>query len=120
MLRLFKWLFLISKVRKDQRLRQTFAAMQSLSWRQRALLVAAVARDPRLPWRVRFAPFLAAAYLASPLDLIPDFIPFLGELDDLAVIGLVMRFMQRSLPPGLLEEHLRRVRDGAPPRPSAV
>ncbi|RLT38167.1 MAG: DUF1232 domain-containing protein [Chloroflexi bacterium] len=113
MIRLFKWLFLIGKVRKDERIRQTFAAMRTLSWPQRASLVAAVARDPRLPWRVRFAPFLAAAYLASPLDLVPDFIPFFGELDDIAVIGLVLRFMQRSLPPGLLDEHLRRVRDGA-------
>lgn len=113
MIRLFKWLFLISKVRKDQRIRQTFASMKPLSWPQRASLVAAVARDPRLPWRVRFAPFLAAAYVASPLDLIPDFVPFFGELDDIAVIGLVLRFMQRSLPPGLLEEHLRRVHEGA-------
>ena len=62
---------------------------------------------------MRFAPLLAAAYLASPLDLIPDFVPFFGDLDDLPVIGLVRRFMQRSLPPGLLEEHLSRVREGA-------
>ena len=49
MIRLFKWLFLISKLEKDQRIRQTFASMRSLSWPQRASLVAAVARDPRLP-----------------------------------------------------------------------
>ena len=63
---------------------------------------------------MRFAPLLAAAYLASPLDLIPDFVPFFGDLDDLPVISLVLRFMQRSLPPGLLEgKHLSRVREGA-------
>ncbi len=114
MIRLFKWVFLISKVSRDRQIRQAFVSMKPLSWPQRVSLVAAVARDPRLTWRVRLAPLLAAAYVASPLDLIPDFVPFFGELDDIAVIGLVLRFMQRSLPPGLLEEHLRRVREGTP------
>lgn len=112
-IKVLKWLFLASKVRSDERFRQAVASLQPLSWRQRVSLVSAVARDPRLPRRVRFAPLLVAAYVASPLDLVPDFIPFLGQLDDAAVIGMVLAFVQRSLPPGLLEEHVRRVSEAS-------
>jgi uncharacterized membrane protein YkvA (DUF1232 family) len=45
-----------------------------------------VARDPRTPWYVRVLAGVVAAYALSPLDLIPDFIPILGYLDDLILV----------------------------------
>lgn len=53
-----------------------------------ALVVYFVARDPRLTWPVRALALLVAAYALSPIDLIPDFIPVLGLLDDLLLVPL--------------------------------
>jgi uncharacterized membrane protein YkvA (DUF1232 family) len=114
MIRGLKWILAFWTIRNDRRIGRVIAAVRILSWQQRASLVVGLARDPRIPRRVRFAPLLLAAYIAAPLDLIPDFIPVLGRVDDLAVMSLILRFMQRSLPPGLLEEHLRRVTGEAP------
>jgi uncharacterized membrane protein YkvA (DUF1232 family) len=110
-MRWLKWLFVFSKLRRDRRVRQALATARDLSWRQRVAFVSGLARDPRIPRRARLAPLLVAAYIVSPLDLIPDFIPVLGQLDDLAALSLAMRFVQRALPAELLEEHLRRVRE---------
>ena len=109
MVSLLKWLFIFWKIRGDAHVRQALAALRTLSWSQRASLIAGLARDPRIPSRARLAPLLLAAYIASPLDLIPDFVPVLGQLDDIALMNLMFRFVQRSLPAGVLEEHLRRV-----------
>lgn len=50
------------------------------------------ARDPRTPWSVRIVAILVTAYAFSPIDLIPDFVPILGYLDDLVIIpaGIVL------------------------------
>ncbi len=49
-----------------------------------------VARDPRTPWLSKFLIGLAIAYLLSPVDIIPDFIPILGHLDDVFLVpGLI-------------------------------
>jgi uncharacterized membrane protein YkvA (DUF1232 family) len=45
-------------------------------------------RDPRTPWYARAAAILVIAYALSPIDLIPDFIPVLGYLDDLVILPL--------------------------------
>lgn len=51
-------------------------------------------RDPRVPWPAKLLAALVAAYALSPIDLIPDFIPVLGQLDDLILIplGIVLAF----------------------------
>ena len=108
MFRYFKLLLIAWKVRRDRRVRAALATVDQLSWRQRIAFVSALARDPRLPWRVRAAPFLVAAYLIWPVDFIPDFIPVLGQLDDVAFMGFVFRLVHGALPPALVEEHLRR------------
>lgn len=109
MLRWLKWLLAFRKFRRDARTRAVVEAARALSWEQRLSFVFGVVRDPRLPIRVRLAPFLLAAYLAAPIDFIPDFVPVLGQLDDLAVMGMLLRLVQRSMPPDLLQDHLRRV-----------
>jgi uncharacterized membrane protein YkvA (DUF1232 family) len=53
-----------------------------------ALAVYLAARSPDTPWYVKFLAFVVAAYAFSPIDLIPDFIPLLGYLDDLILVPL--------------------------------
>ena len=69
--------------------------------RQQTLVVYHAARDPRTPWYVRALAFAVAAYALSPIDLIPDFIPVLGYLDDLIVVPwglmLVLRLTPREV-----------------------
>src|SRR4051812_50038042 len=63
------------------------------------------ARDPRTPWYARAAAILVAAYALSPIDLIPDFIPVLGYLDDLLIVPLGILIVIRLIPADVLEEH---------------
>jgi uncharacterized membrane protein YkvA (DUF1232 family) len=63
------------------------------------------ARDPRTPWYARVAAILVAAYALSPIDLIPDFIPVLGYLDDLLIVPLGILLVVRLIPADVLEEH---------------
>jgi len=64
-----------------------------------------VARDPRVPKRVKYEVGAAAAYLLLPLDVIPDFIPGLGQLDDVAVIGWAVRRLLMAAGEDVLREH---------------
>lgn len=56
------------------------------------------ARDPRTPLPVRILALLVAAYALSPIDLIPDFIPVVGYLDDLVLVPLGIALVLRLLP----------------------
>lgn len=58
-----------------------------------------MARDPRTPWPVRLLALFIAAYAISPIDLIPDFIPVLGYLDDLIIVPLGLLLVLRLVPP---------------------
>ena len=62
-------------------------------------------RDPRVPWPVKLLALLVAGYALSPIDLIPDFIPVLGYLDDVLLVPLGILLVIRLLPPALLAEH---------------
>jgi uncharacterized membrane protein YkvA (DUF1232 family) len=57
------------------------------------------ARDPRTPWAARLLSLLIAAYALSPIDLIPDFIPVVGVMDDMILVPLAIRWLLRRLPP---------------------
>lgn len=70
------------------------------------------ARDPRTPWFARFLALAVVAYAASPIDLIPDFIPVLGLLDDLILVPLGLMLAVRLIPPEVLAEHRQRVMAG--------
>ncbi len=63
------------------------------------------ARDPRTPWYARAFGLLVTAYALSPLDLIPDFIPILGLLDDVILIPLGIWLFLKMLPAGIFDEH---------------
>jgi uncharacterized membrane protein YkvA (DUF1232 family) len=63
------------------------------------------ARDPRVPFLAKLVALLVAAYALSPIDLIPDFIPVLGQLDDLVIVPLGVLAAVRLIPPALLAEH---------------
>ena len=65
------------------------------------------ARDPRVPWYAKAVALLVAAYAVSPIDLIPDFIPVLGHLDDVILVPLGVLLAARLIPDALLEEHRR-------------
>lgn len=60
------------------------------------------ARDPLAPLPVRLLAIAVAAYALSPIDLIPDFIPVLGYLDDLLIVPLGLMLVIRLLPPAVL------------------
>ena len=62
------------------------------------------ARDPRTPLAAKLLAGLVAAYALSPIDLIPDFIPVLGLLDDLVIVPLGAWAVLRMLPASLLAE----------------
>jgi len=61
-------------------------------------------RDPRTPWHARIFAACVVAYAFSPIDLIPDFVPLLGYLDDLVLLPLGILMVRRMIPPEVLEE----------------
>jgi uncharacterized membrane protein YkvA (DUF1232 family) len=63
---------------------------------ERLLLVKQRLRDERTPRRHKLALLFLLAYLACPIDLIPDFIPVLGQLDDVIIAALVFRYVLRE------------------------
>jgi uncharacterized membrane protein YkvA (DUF1232 family) len=69
-----------------------------------AVLFKRLLQDRRVPKRVKVALALVVPYLASPVDLIPDFIPVLGQLDDAVVVIAVLRYVRKKVDPALLEE----------------
>jgi uncharacterized membrane protein YkvA (DUF1232 family) len=82
-----------------------------------AVLLAAV-RDPRLPWPVKLLALAVVANALSPIDLIPDFIPILGHLDDVILVPLGIWLVVRLIPPAILAEHRAAgaAAGGGPPR----
>jgi len=62
------------------------------------------ARDPRVPWYAKATAGAVAAYALSPIDLIPDFIPIIGYLDDLLIVPLGIMLAVKLVPAGLMQE----------------
>jgi uncharacterized membrane protein YkvA (DUF1232 family) len=61
-------------------------------------------RDPRTPWHAKAVAIAVAAYAISPIDLIPDFIPVLGYLDDLIILPVGILLAVRLIPAELMAE----------------
>lgn len=62
------------------------------------------ARDPRVPWLAKVVAAFVAAYALSPIDLIPDFIPVVGYLDDVILVPLGILLAVRLVPDDLMVE----------------
>jgi uncharacterized membrane protein YkvA (DUF1232 family) len=88
--------------------------------KRETLVVYLAARDPRTPKGLKFLALITAGYALSPLDLIPDFIPVIGLLDDLLLVPLGLWLCLRLMPAPLLAELREQAdRDLADNRPSS-
>lgn len=74
-----------------------------------ARLIWALARDPRVPVQQKLVLGAVAGYLVFPIDIIPDFIPVLGQLDDLGVLIFGLDFFIRNAPKEVVEEHMGKI-----------
>ena len=83
-------------------------------------LLRSLARDPALPKGVRRRIALVVVYLASPIDLVPDFIPVIGYADDVIVVALVLRSVVKRAGPDALAEHWSGTPDGLAPGETAL
>jgi len=62
-------------------------------------------KDPRVPWCIKILIILFLGYILSPIDLIPDFIPVLGYLDDFILVTVGIPLLHRMIPKEILKEH---------------
>ena len=75
-------------------------------------LLKRLAADPQLPRRIRIVLVALLAFIASPIDLIPDFIPVIGFADDVIITALVLRWVSRTAGADALAEHWPGTPDG--------
>lgn len=73
--------------------------------KQDVLALWIASRDSRTPWYAKLAAAAVAAYALSPIDLIPDFIPVLGYLDDLIIVPLGILLVVKLIPAPLMAEY---------------
>ncbi|MBI2935628.1 MAG: DUF1232 domain-containing protein [Chloroflexi bacterium] len=88
---------------------EPYASFMRLRPRRKLRFFRLLVTDPRVPRRVKVLPFLLAGYLAIPIDLIPDFIPVLGYVDDVAIILLTLALIIRLTPPVVIDDLLRQL-----------
>lgn len=69
------------------------------------VLFSRLLRDPRVPLRAKVVLAILVAYLSMPFDLVPDFVPVAGQLDDAILVAFVLRAVLRASGPGLAQEH---------------
>jgi uncharacterized membrane protein YkvA (DUF1232 family) len=79
------------------------------SLRQQLVLYTAIYRDPRTPRLARWLLGAALAYLALPFDLIPDFLPVIGHLDDVLIVPGLILLALRLVPPEIYDAHRQRL-----------
>jgi uncharacterized membrane protein YkvA (DUF1232 family) len=77
---------------------------------QELLILYYAVNDKRTPFYAKWVALLAFVYLISPIDLIPDFIPFVGYLDDLVIVPFVLHIAFRLLPAQVKQDSLMRAR----------
>jgi uncharacterized membrane protein YkvA (DUF1232 family) len=78
----------------------------------RLVSITNAALDPRAPLPAKIVAWGTVAYALSPIDLIPDFIPVIGWVDDAAIVTLGLWATSKLMPQGLLEEHYERYMRG--------
>jgi uncharacterized membrane protein YkvA (DUF1232 family) len=89
-----------------RRLRRAFRRL-----RREVAVYRLVLKDARTPWLARVLLGAAIAYLLSPIDLIPEFIPVIGQLDDLVIVPTLVFLALRLIPREVIADARRRVRD---------
>jgi uncharacterized membrane protein YkvA (DUF1232 family) len=67
-------------------------------------LVRRLRADPRVPWQAKAAVVVAGLWVLSPIDLLPEFLPVVGPLDDVVVVALALRYAARRVPREVLLE----------------
>ena len=67
-------------------------------------LVRRLRGDPRVPRRAKLAVAVAGLWVLSPIDLVPEFLPVIGPLDDVLVVALALRYAARQVPREVLDE----------------
>ncbi|WP_072390199.1 YkvA family protein [Hyphomicrobium sp. CS1GBMeth3] len=89
-----------------QALKRAFGQLETLAKRAKrdGLALYLAARDPRVSWTVKLFAVLVAAYVLSPIDLIPDFIPVIGFLDELILLPILVGVVARFVDPALMAE----------------
>ncbi len=97
---------LLEKARSSESAR----AVMQLPWRGRAKLVWRLMRSPRVPLPAKVILPVLVLYLMCPIDVIPDFIPVLGHVDDVLVIILAFWAFARLVPPGVVAEEAAKIR----------
>jgi uncharacterized membrane protein YkvA (DUF1232 family) len=75
-------------------------------------VVASALRDPRTPWVAKILGAVVVAYAVSPIDLIPDFIPVIGYLDELILLPAGLWLVRRLIPADVIADHRMRVKQG--------
>jgi uncharacterized membrane protein YkvA (DUF1232 family) len=78
------------------------------------------ARDPRTPWYAKVLVFLVVAYALSPIDLIPDFIPVLGYLDDLIIVPAGIALALALIPPEVMAGAREKARSASPDKRAGI
>ena len=100
-----------ARAARDPLLRDFIERIEDLGWRRGARAVWGMLRDRRVPLAVRLIPVPLLIYLVTPIDLIPDFIPVLGQADDVVIVAAALWLILRFTPRAVIEEHLGPVRD---------
>lgn len=80
-------------------------------FKKEIILYKRVLTDSRTPRAARWLLGAAVAYAISPIDLIPDFIPILGQLDDLLILPVLIYLALKIVPPHIIAEHRKHIHD---------
>ena len=103
--------FIIGKARRE--VRALASRVYKLPFRSKLALAAVLMHDERIPTGLRLLPPLLILYLAMPLDLIPDFLPVIGQLDDVMVLLIGGALLVKFAPVGLLNERISQLEAAA-------
>lgn len=89
--------------RERQHLATTLKTRTKQLFKQFRIILRALAH-PGVPWHAKFVCGCAVLYVVSPIQLIPNFIPILGQMDDVLVVSLTIKLLKRSIPPTVLDD----------------
>jgi len=120
LLRLLAVPVLLAVVRRQAAASPMVREVERLDWDRRAELGWRLMRDRRLPLWLRPLAMLPSAYTASPIDLLPDFIPFVGRLDDRFVSSTAFWLVGSFAPEPVVREHIHALRGDGRRLPEAA